>query len=144
MFRRNPDSMFIEQCSAAERHPDIEHFQFVLQTAGQSRARSPLRFHPFHQRIRKQFCFNSVFFAFEKLAMEPRGCVKSAHGIGPMMETRTAERAVFDDHNFETLLCCKDRRLAASRPSTYDRNLIIFIHIPAQTYLPLETTHYFV
>ena len=81
IFARNPDSIFIDQCSAPERYPDIQLFQICLQLTPQSSARSPLCFHPLHQRIGKQICLDSVFFPFEKLPMEPRGCVKSANSI---------------------------------------------------------------
>src|SRR5271165_6846556 len=138
IFGRNPDSMFIDQCSVPEYYPDLELFQLVLQFAGQPSAGDLPCFHPLHQRICKKIGFDSKSFLFKKLALESRGCVKSAHGVGPMMKPRATKCPLFDDHHFETLFCCLKRRLAASRPSTYDRKLIFFIHIASQYYLSLE------
>src|SRR5271165_795585 len=138
IFGRNPDSMFIDQCSAPEHHPDLEPFQLVLQLAGQPSAGDSPRLHPLHQRISKQIGFDSISFLFKKFAMESRGCVKSAHGVGPMMKPRATQYPLFDDHHFEAIFCCLKRRLAASRPCTYDRKLIFFIHIASQNYPSLE------
>src|ERR1700740_787365 len=111
--------MLIDQRPPPERTPHIELFQIVLKLAGQTSACRSLCFHPLRQRIRKQIRVNSVFFAFEKLAMEPRRGVKCAHGVGSMMEPRTTQRVAFDDNHLETFFCCKEGPLATSRPGTY-------------------------
>jgi hypothetical protein len=55
------------------------------------------------------------------------------------MEARAAECAAFDHHHFKALFCRQERRLGASRPGTYNCNLIFFTHIPGQAYRPLES-----
>ena len=46
-----------------------------------------------------------------------------------MMKPCAAQRTVFDDHHFQSFVRRQERRLAASRSSTYDRKLIFFVHI---------------
>ena len=104
----------------------------VLQLAGQSSAGNSLCFHPLHQGIRAKRSAPMPDFFPLKLAVESQGDVQCADSVGPMDEAAYRRARRFQSQPPRNHICCKDRRLPASRFGANDRNLIFFIHIAAQ------------